>query len=88
MNKDVLEFIAEYKLNPQHFFDAKGQTLTSDVKDQMRKEEKIFAFNTSACNNGHNIKFNIEDILCFTLESLAEAMKEYVDNGYKSEWEK
>ena len=25
MNKDVLEFIAEYKLNPQHFFDANGQ---------------------------------------------------------------
>jgi len=56
MNKDVLEFIAEYKLNPQHFFDANGQTLTSDVRDQMRNEEKIFAFNTSACNKGHNIK--------------------------------
>ena len=56
MTEEVLEFIAEYKLNPQHFFNANGQTLTDEIKDQMRSEEKIFAFNTSTCGNGHNIK--------------------------------
>ena len=56
MTKEVLEFIAEYKLNPQHFFNANGQILTTEIKDQMRSEEKIFAFNTSTCGNGHTIK--------------------------------
>ena len=55
MTKEVLEFIAEYKLNPQHFFNANGQILTTEIKDQMRSEEKIFAFNTSTCGNGHTI---------------------------------
>ena len=41
MTEEVLEFIAEYKLNPQHFFNANGQILTTEIKDQMRSEEKI-----------------------------------------------
>lgn len=58
MNELELEFINEKKLEINHFFDAGGNPLTESIKDRMRSENKVFAFNTSPCtkNKSHTLK--------------------------------
>ena len=93
-----IEDVREYLINGIKTFSDFDKIIQNGAKSlfDFKDMEKLITENLEDCfeyigeanNNGHNIKFNIENILCFTLESLAEAMKEYVDNGYKSEWEK
>ena len=70
------------KNNAKSFFDFKDveKLISENLAD-------CFEYIGEAINNGHDIKLDVGEILSFTLESLAEAIKEYVENGYKSEWE-
>ena len=70
------------KNNAKSFFDFKDveKLISENLAD-------CFEYIGEAINNDHDIKLDVEEILCFTLESLAEAMIEYIENGYKSEWE-
>lgn len=56
MNDFEFDFITEQKLNFNYFFDAKGLPLTQSLKDEMKLNDKIFAFNTAQCDNGHTLK--------------------------------
>ncbi len=69
------------------FFEFKDDDLGEFEKLISESVWDCFEYIEEANNNGHDIKFSIEGIICFTLESLTEAMKEYIENGYKSEWE-
>lgn len=69
MNEIELEFINDKKLDLNHFFDAKGNKLTEALKNEMREQNKIFAFNTAPCtkNNEHTLKSrNGHCIICNT----------------------
>lgn len=57
MNDFETEFIAKHKLNPDYFFDAGGNQLFQELKNQMKANDKLFAFNTAPCTNGgHTLK--------------------------------
>ena len=56
MEKYVLEFIEKLKLNKDDFFDAKGLSINY-VYDEMKRLDKLFAYNTTPCQNaGHIIR--------------------------------
>lgn len=56
MEKQLLDFIKYHKLSIDDFYDAKGLPV-GHVKTQMKNSDKLFAYNTTTCNNaGHNVR--------------------------------
>lgn len=56
MKEELLEFIEEQGLDISMFFDANGNTI-SYIKEEMKSKNKIFAFNSTACqSNNHTTR--------------------------------
>ena len=56
MEKSLLEFIEYHKIDKNDIIDANGQSI-SDIKDEMKKNDILFAYNTTPCGNaGHTIR--------------------------------
>jgi len=56
MNKELKLFIEKYNLSISDFYDAQGRIINS-CYDEMKKKNKLFAYNTTPCrNSGHKIR--------------------------------
>ncbi|MFS4469959.1 GIY-YIG nuclease family protein [Chryseobacterium sp. T20] len=55
MNQKTKDFFEKHKILEREIIDAKGQTMYQ-LKDFMKSQNKLFAYNTTACNQGHTIK--------------------------------
>ena len=56
MNDELINFIYQHKLEIVDFFDANGKTVKS-CYNEMKLQDKIFAFNTTPCSNhGHTTR--------------------------------
>lgn len=56
MDKELQEFIHQHKLDKSDFFNAEGRTINS-CYNEMKKSDKLFAFNTTPCQRGgHTIR--------------------------------
>jgi hypothetical protein len=55
MDRELKAFIEYHKLDPDDFFDAKGQPAKS-CYNEMKAKDKLFAYNTTACMaSGHTV---------------------------------
>ena len=56
MDKNLQEFLNYHKIDLDELYDAKGQPV-NHIKDEMKREDKLFAFNTTPCQKaGHTIR--------------------------------
>ena len=56
MDKNLQEFLNYHKIDLDELYDAKGQPV-NNIKDEMKREDKLFAFNTTPCQKaGHTIR--------------------------------
>ena len=76
-NLEQLEKIKKNGSKLDLSYEKKKEYIVNDLEDCL---DYIQYFN----DNGHDIKLEVEQIVNFTIESIAEAMKEYIENGYKS----
>jgi hypothetical protein len=54
MEKKLLEFIEYHKIDKSDIMDANGQSI-SDIKDEMKRNNILFAYNTTPCGKGGHI---------------------------------
>lgn len=56
MNQELLSFIEYHNLDIEDFYDASGRSAVSCYAE-MKSQNKLFAFNTTACNaSGHTVR--------------------------------
>lgn len=80
MKQDVLEFITKHNLNLDDFVDAKGLPV-GQIRDEMKRLDKLFAYNTSACESG-NHRIRDRHAHCIVCNTAAIAyMKRSRDSG-------
>lgn len=81
MEKDLLEFIEYHKIDKNDIIDANGQRI-SDIKDEMKKNDILFAYNTTACGNaGHTIRDRHSHCIVCNTAHIAY-MKRTKETGY------
>jgi hypothetical protein len=49
--------------------------------------DDCFEYIQNSINNGHEIDLDVDQIIGFAVESIAEAIEEFIENDYKNEWE-
>jgi len=81
MNNEELEFARKHNLQLDWFFDAKGSPMTTFVKDKMRQNEKLFAYNCAPCNQGHSLKSRKGHCIVCDTSDIAFYLRHY-QSGY------
>lgn len=80
MEKVILDFFEYHKIDLKDVFDAKGLSVT-DVKEEMKKHDFLFAYNTTPCQFGHKLRDRHSHcIVCKT--SSISFMKRSRQTGY------
>ncbi len=64
--------------------DLSGEQKKAYIADNL---EDCFEYIQNSNNNDHDIKLDVDEIISFVAESIAEAMEEFIENNYKNEWE-
>ncbi|KFF15729.1 GIY-YIG nuclease family protein [Chryseobacterium sp. JM1] len=81
MEKKLLEFIEYHKIDKYDIIDANGQSI-SDIKDDMKKNDILFAYNTTPCGNaGHTIRDRHSHCIVCNTAHIA-FMKRTKETGY------
>jgi hypothetical protein len=81
MTKDLLEFIEYHKIDKNDIMDAKGLSI-SEIRDEMKKNDFLFAYNTTPCGNaGHTIRDRHDHCIACNTAHIA-FMKRTKETGY------
>jgi len=81
MEKKLLEFIEYHKIDKYDIIDANGQSI-SDIEDDMKKNDILFAYNTTPCGNaGHTIRDRHSHCIVCNTAHIA-FMKRTKETGY------
>ncbi len=80
-NSGLLEEIKKNGIELNLSIGEKKSYIVNDLDDCF---EYIQNFN----DNGHEVRFDIDEIIKFTIENLAEVIDDFIKSDYKNEWEK
>lgn len=81
MDTETEEFFRRHNIDLKYVIDAGGSPVNDSFKEIMRSENKYFAYNTTACEKGHNLRSRSKHcIVCDTYK--IQKYKELYDPGF------
>ena len=80
MNDEIKKFLEYHKIDDRDIIDANGKTI-NDIKSIMKQNDKLFAYNTTPCQNGHTIRDRHSHCIVCNTANIA-FMKRSRETGY------
>lgn len=81
MDKETIDFFDKHNIDLKYVIDADGKPVNDFLIEIMRQQKKYFAFNTTFCEKGHNLRARSKHcIVCDTFK--IQKYKELYNPGF------